>query len=473
MNQFVKRSIHFFAVSFFTLIILASCDKDMSVMLDNSATSNVGVTMTDTFTVNTSTVQLWDMPSAGTGRILVGKTAIPQAGTAKSTSYFRIGFSTIVNDIPETAVFDSLTLVLKPDQDAYYFGDTTETQTIHVHQLMEALAERTPTPRFPNEELPWYITQSASTTTIYSEQTFDYNPTSIGTLSFRPRPRSRDSLSTRLDDNIGQDFFNRIKTGDIQMSSYENFIAYFKGLVLVPDEDNTTIMGFTDEVQVRINYSYPGVDGHRQTGFKTLSIVEPWLQHNNIAHDRSGTAFEELSTRKELSTSATGGLTYVQAGTGVVAKISFPSLKEFLHTENMAINKAELIIETSSKANTMYPIPGNLVLFINDHNGVPRSVLPTSYAGQSSPQQAVFVPGQEMGQNGTYTFELMEYLQQLKSAEVYNNTSFYLTANPLVLQTSAGEQFAPNLFRTFNTALIASDDAKPKIKLRILYTKFR
>lgn len=466
MSHFLKRGITLFA-GLFTLILVMSCDKDMSVMLDNSATSNVGITVVDTFTVNTSTVQLWEIPSAGTGRILVGKATVPPTGAVKSTSYFRIGFSTMINDIPEEAVFDSLNLVLTPS--SYSFGDTTEVQTIHAHQLTEALATRTPAPRFPNEELPWHVTRYIPTASIFSEQTFDYDPTPIGTLSFRPHLQSLDSVSIRLDDHIGQDFFNRIKTGDMNLSSYENFREYFKGLVLVPDETNTVIMGFSDVLEVQINYTYPGIDGHERTESKTLSIVERGFQHNNIAYDRTGTAFEELSTRKELSTTTTGGLTYVQAGTGTVAKISFPSLKEFLHTENMAINKAELVIETSSRANTMYPIPSNLFLFTNDHHGVPRSILLNSYRDQSAAQQAIFVPGSEMGQNGTYTFDLMQHLQQLKSSEAYDNSSFYLTINPL----GTDENSPPSLFRTFNTALIALENAKPKIKLRILYTKFR
>lgn len=467
MSHFLKRGITLFAVSFFTLVIISSCDKDMSVMLDNSATSNVGVTMVDSFTVNTSTAQLWEMPSAGTGRILVGKATLPPTGAVKSNAYFRIGFSTMINDIPEAAVFDSLNLVLTPS--SYSFGDTTEMQTIYAHQLTEALATRTPTPRFPNEELPWHVTRYIPNASIFSEQTFDYNPTPIGTLSFRPHLQSLDSVSIRLDDNIGQDFFNRIRTGDIHLSSYESFREYFKGLVLVPDETNTAIIGFSDALQVQINYSYPGIDGHKKTGLKTLDIVERGFQHNNITYDRAGTAFEELSTRKELPTSTTDGLTYVQAGTGVVAKISFPSLKEFLHTENMAINKAELVIETSSGANTMYSIPRNLFLFTNDHNGVPRALLSNSYGDPSVAQYAGFVPGTEMGQNGTYTFDLMQYLQQLKSTEVYDNSSFYLTTNPLGTE----ENSPPDLLRTFNTALIALENAKPKIKLRILYTKFR
>jgi len=455
MNHFFKRSIHFFAVSFFTLIIVLSCDKDMSVMLDNSATSNVGVTMIDSFTVNTSTVQLSDMPSIYTGVVLVGKATVPYSGVIESSSYFRIGFSTLTNDIPEAATFDSLNLVLKPTYNRYYFGDTTIAQTIHVHQLTEALASKTPTPRYPNQPLPIYVTGAS----IFSDQTFAYNSSTIGTATFRPRIKSMDTLNIRLDDNIGQDFFDKVKKGDIRVTSNNNFQEYFKGLVLTPDGNNTTILGFSDTLQVKLNYSYYGTDGHKQIGFKELKIVDPNYQYNNIRTDRTGTAFESLSSTNALSTTATGGLTYVQAGSGTVAKISLPSLKEFLQNENMAINKAELVIETSSKTTGMYAIPSSLILFVADQDGVPISFLQNSYG--TGMQQAAFVAGREFGQNGTYTFNVMAYLQTLKTTTTYDNTSFYLSAASL------------DLFSTFNTAFIELENAKPKIKLNILYTKFR
>ncbi len=469
MNQFLRKSIHFFTILFFALIIVAACDKDMSVMLDNSATGNVGVTLADSFTVNTATVQLTNLPSAATGNILVGKATVPQSGSVKSTAYFRIGLVSATNDIPESAKFDSITLVLKPTSTSYSFGDTTKTQTIAVHQLTEVLAAKTATPLFPNQALPIYVTGN----TIFADQTFGYNSSPIGTASFRPRMRTMDSLNIRLADDIGQDFFTRIKTGDIQMTSYDNFKEYFKGLVLVPDEENTAIVAFNDTVEVRINYNYPAVDGHKRTGFTTLSIVEPGFQYNNMVADRTGTDFEELSAKKAIPTSSSGGLTYVQAGSGTVAKITFPTLKEFLQTENMAVSKAELVIETSSKANTMYPIPSNLVLLINDQDGVPRSILPSAYGSQGSAQQAIFVAGAEMGRNGTYTFNLLAYLQQLKSTQVYDNTSFYLSSYPVIAQTNSGGYIIPDLVKTFNTAFIASENSKPKIKLNILYTKFR
>ncbi|KGE14404.1 DUF4270 family protein [Sphingobacterium deserti] len=465
MNHLIKRSISFFALSIFLLIITGACDKDMSVMLDNSATSNVGVSLIDSFTINTSTVQLNNLPSAGRGTILVGKAADATYGEVKSTSYFRIGFSSFTNDIPENAAFDSLTLVLRPNSARYAFGDTTKIQKINVHQLNQTLETKTITGGIQNTAIPVYVAGAS----IFSDQTFDYNPTAIGSTTFSPHMRSLDTLSIRLSQPVGQDFFDLIRSNDVRVSSNENFTNYFRGLVLVPDENNTAVVGFrTDTVQVKVNYSFTGNDGFRRSASKIMTLVDGGLQFNNIAYDRTGTAFEGLSaTNRELRTSATGGLTYVQSGTGVVAKIEMPSLKEFLQDDNLSINKAELVIESSTPLNTMYPAPGNLMLYVADYNGIPVSALTVPYAQQAGAiQTASYVAGNQTGRNGTYTFDLIVYLKNLKSTTMYDNTSLYLSSVIPI-------QELMSTFSTVNTAFIATENAKPKIKLNILYTKFR
>lgn len=456
MNPFLKRSINYPVIALLLLVITAACDKDMSVMLDNSTTGDVGVSFVDSFTVNTSTVQLRDMPTAATGSILVGKAALPNSGSVSSTSYFQIGFSNFTNDIPQDAVFDSLNLVLKPHSSRYYFGDTTKIQEINVHQLSETLETKTITGGIQNQAIPVYVTGAS----LFSDQQFAYTPDALGTLQFNPRIRSIDTLDIRLNQTLGQNLFDLIKANDLRVSSNENFREYFKGLALVPGDDNTVAIAFNDTIQVKINYSYVGTDGFKRTGAKSLSIVDRNFQYNNIEYDRTGTAFETLSPDGGgLAASATGGLTYVQSGTGVVAKLQFPSLKEFLQDDNISVNRAELVVETSSPTNTMYGIPENLMLFVADHDGVPTSFLSTPYG--TGIQQASYIPGNQMGGNGSYRFNMIVYLKNLKSSTIYDNTSLYLSTG------------TPALFSTLNTAFIATENEKPKIKLNILYTKFR
>lgn len=455
MNQFLKRSITLLAISIFLFIFAGACDKDMNIMLDDSATSEVGVSFQDSFTVHTASTQLTDLPSAATGTVLIGKATLPQIGSVRATSYFRIGFPSFANDIPETAQFDSLNIILKPNARRYYFGDSTKTQTLYVHQLNEDLALKTLTTGLQNKALPIYVTGPS----LFTDQTFSYNSTPLGSKSFNPRIKTMDTLAIRLSDQVGQNLFGLIKTGDPRVSSNENFANYFKGLALVPDASNTVAIGFSDTVDVKINYSYVGNDGFKKTGAKVLSLMDPNYQYNQIGYDRTGTAFASLAPGKAVKTSATGGLTYVQAGTGVVAKLNIPSLKEFLQDENMSINKAELVIETSSTGEGMYAIPGSLMLFVANDDGVPTSFIASPYA--SGIQQAAYVMGSEVGHNGTYTFNMIVYLKNLKSSGLYDHTSLYLST------------VTPSLFNAFNTALIATENGNPSIKLNILYTKFK
>lgn len=457
MSHFCKRKFNIFALPFFILLVATACDKDMNVMLDNSIGDQVAVTTVDSFTVNTSTVQLDHMLSSNTGVLLVGKATVDKIGSVKSSSLFQIGFNEFTKTIPEAAEFESLTLVLRPNKARYYFGDTTKTQKISVHELTQSLELTTISSGIQNFALPAYVTGPA----LFSKQKHTYNSTPIGQIEFLPEVKSIDSLNITLDSQIGLDLFELIRNNDLKVSSNQNFREYFKGLALVPDDNNTVVLGLNDTLKVKVNYTYTGTDGFPKQDFKQLNIIDRSFQYNNIEQDRKGTAFEDLDlTEKGVNTVETAGLTYVQAGTGTVAKLSFPSLKEFIADEKMSVNKAELIIETSSPINSIYPLATSLMLFVADTDGVPTSVIEIPYAQQNI-QIASFVAGNDYGKNGTYRFNMINYLKKLKTSDIYEGTSLYLSAS------------SPGLFSSFNTAMIAVEDNKPSIKFNILYTKFK
>src|SRR5690606_31113228 len=218
---------------------------------------------------------------------------------------------------------------------------------------------------------PVYVTGA----TIFSDQEFGYDATALGTLAFNPRVNSGDTIRIPLDYAFGEDLFEKIQSGDPAVLSNDNFQRYLKGLVVVQDVDNTAILGLNDTVYVNLNYTYPGSDGFTKTGKKTITTGSSAYQYNNIAYDRSGTAFEALDRdNTELKSSSTNGDIFLQAGAGVVAKLEFTSLRQFLNEPNMAINKIELEIETTGYNYGVFPNPNALMLFIaNKHTVVPIS----------------------------------------------------------------------------------------------------
>ncbi len=455
MNQLFKRNITFFAVPLIILFLASACDKDMSVVLDNSATGDVGVSLLDTFSVTTATAQLDNLPSAA-GRILVGKATHDKTGSVKSTAYFRLGLISYAQDIPEAAVFDSINIRLPTAKPVYTVGDTTKNQTIRVHKLTEDLELKTLSGGIQNDALPFYVTGAA----LFTNQKFAYDPADIGSITFKPYMGMIDTLNVRLNQAIGQELFDLLKSGDQKTTSNENFYNYFKGLALVPDDNNTTVTRLTDTIDVKINYSYTGTDGTNKKGTKTLSIIDKAYQSTHIEYDRSETAFKELTPENSIPTSTTEGLTFIQGGTGVVAKLSFPSLKEFLLAEDISINKAELVIETvPTPISKLYPYADRASLFVADHRGVPVSFIGDAYG--SDIQVAPLIPGTQTGSNGKLVFNLIQYLQNVKLNESYSDTSLYLS-------TSMSQ-----VLSTFNTTYLATVKGKPQIKLNILYTKFK
>ncbi|TJZ62068.1 DUF4270 domain-containing protein [Sphingobacterium olei] len=455
MRQLLLFKYIFLTFSSLIIITLGSCDKDMSVSLGNT-NENFGITVVDSITVNASTFQMSNLPSAGTGTILVGKASQEEIGSAKSTSYFKLAFTNFTNDIPTDAVFDSINLVIKPKTNRYFYGDTTVAQKITVHRLTEALETKNISSTVNGNITPIFVTGA----TIFSDQKFDYDASPLGSLTFNPFVRSIDTLDIKLNSALGSEIFDMIVSNDLDVASNEAFQQYLKGLVIVPNDQNTVILGFSDTVTVNINYSYIGNDGFNKRGVKSITTGDRTFQFNNIEYDRTNTPFAALNTtNKEIKSSQTNGQVFLQAGTGAVAKLDIPALKEFMNEPNISINKAQLIVETTGEFFfNPFPNPSSVMLLIANDNGIPFSYVRTPFS--TSIQQVPYINGNSMGRNARYVFDLIEYINTVNNVESYN-TSLFLTSS------------TPNLFSTVNMALIATENNLPKIKLNIVYTKFK
>ncbi|MBL1410257.1 DUF4270 family protein [Sphingobacterium faecale] len=454
MRQLLRFRYLFFLSLLATTVSFISCDKDMSVSLDDS-NDNLGVVVLDSMTINTSTYQLMHLPSASTGSMLVGKSTQPESGSITSSSYFRVQLQTLINDIPSNAVFDSVNLVLRPSINKYFYGDTTKAQTIAVHRVMETIALKDITNSIDQYNTPIYVTGP----TIFNDQKFDFDATALGEKTFFPRINSLDSINIRLDQAFGQEIYDMVKANDYNVTSNESFQQYLKGLVLVPGNQNTAILGLNDTLQMNINYSYMGSDGFIKKGAKVITSSHKAFQYNNIEYDRTGTAYASInSIDRELKSSASNGEVLLHAGSGLVAKINIPSLNDFMHEEDLAINKVELIVETKGNNFGHYPVPNALMLLIANSNGVPISYVRTPFS--TTVQQATFIPGNDSGVNGRYIFNLIDYTKNINQSD-YRGTSLLLSVA------------SPALFGTVNNTIIATENGKPKIKLNIVYTKFK
>ncbi|MDM1293823.1 DUF4270 family protein [Sphingobacterium sp. N143] len=453
IKDFKRRSIQFL-LPLFTLAAFVGCNKDISLSLDNSRDETIGVVPIDTVSVKVSTYQLDNIPTSATGTMLVGKNSNAITGSVKSTAYMRLGVGTVSNSsIPDDAVLDSVTLVLTPNK--YYYGDTTQVQKVSVHRVLEDITQTQIDLTKPADERPVFVT----TASLFSKQKFEYEQSPLAELSFSPRVKSIDSLFFKFNNSISNELFTMIKNNDNRIQNSTSFQEYFKGLALVPDDNNTAMVGFKDTVYLQVHYSFLNNEGTKSVGKQYFSIDNKAFQYNQIESDRSGTKFAPMTlANPQISSKQTDGYAFLEGSTGVVAKIEFPTLLELVNNPSIAINKAELVIEAENGALATFTQPQSLVLMIANNSGNPVSLLTSPYG--TTTQQVPLVPGDDFGSNGKYTFNLIEYLAKIKTT-AYKNTSLYLS-----LPTSG-------LFSSGNRLILAKDnDNDPKIKLNILYTKF-
>lgn len=455
-------------------LFFVSCDKDMSISLKNENIDNLNLTSSDTLSAVVSTVLMPNIPTSGTGdtttRLLVGKVSQGPIGSVTSNAYFRLMPENVSNDIPKNAVYDSITLVLRPTFDKYTHGDTTKLQTIVAHRVTQTLEQTTLNNTMTGLPIPAYISGAS----IFGQQKFAYDANPLGSVTFMPHMNKRDSVSIRLADAWGAELFEKIRTADYIFNSTANFQEYFKGMVLVPASSNTAMIGFHNILSVKIHYSYNGDDGFKKSSAKTLQMGDRRFHYNNFVADRSGTAFASLSTTKEIPSAASNGVSYIQGGTGVVTKITFPGLAEFMQTQNIAINKAELIIEVASKDLGHYTAALKPMLWIATDN-IATGYVNTPFA--NAIQHGNYVVGNNTGRNGRYVFNMIQYIRSAND-ENAKDKSLFLSVSPQGEQINQGQQVPPliipsELYYSANTSILATENNKPKIKLNIVYTKFK
>ncbi len=456
-SDFMIKNIRFSLFTLFSLstaLFFTSCDKDMAISLKNDNIDNLNVTSVDTLAAVVSTIQLPNIPASGQGMLLVGKVAQPKIGSLEVNTYFRLVQASLTNDIPAGASFDSINLVIKPNLQRYTYGDTTKFQTIRAHRITENLETSTLGNSITGQPNPIYYPGA----TIFAHKSFSYDAEALGSVRFLPHMGKTDSLSIKLSNALGTDLFNKIKNADMTFNSVANFQEYFKGITLRTDDLNTAVVGFKDTLEVNINYSYLGSDGFKKTGSKSLNMGNKAYQYNQFLADRAGTAFATLTSQSTISTEDTDGLSFIQAGTGVGTKIDFPGLKAFMQQPGIAINRAELEIDIESSHLGFYtaaPIP---ILLIADDNNIPLNYVTVPFS--NTIQTGTYILGNNTGKPGKYRFNMIQYIRSSLTATSDKQS--------LILSLAS-----PALFNTANTSILATENNKPKIKLNIVYTKFK
>jgi Domain of unknown function (DUF4270) len=435
-----------FIIAIFFLIGTLSCEDPAGQIGAELLISeeNISTNFTDTVTVKSSTVLLDSNVSSGNDRLLVGRYTDPVFGTTLAKSFFQI---TNVDSIKanENSVLDSVVINLGYK---YFIGDTTKPQTITVHRVLEKIGQNT-------GSLTKRLLESLdSKNTYFINDKVSYDPMPLGSKTqFFARPiikkrtsentlDSMRSLTIRLDDNFGKELLSL--GGKKAGSGLVNFKEYFKGLSLLPSEnDNAAILGFEPNntpSSVKIKPSYLGLYYHTRDQKDTLKAFflvsfasNPSYNNrfNYIETDKSATALSKLTKPNDsIEPQGPNGEVFIQSSTGIATKIEFPSLKNLVKDGNIALNKVELLLQPKKLVESTPPTNSlNLILVDpNDKKRPLRTATGELAAIASENRQTAQIAFYNTEKN-EYVFNITNYIQNVVLGKIDNNGLFITATN--------------------------------------------
>ena len=321
-------------------------------------------------------------------------------------------------------VADSIVLYL--DYRSYY-GDTTTPQNISVYEIGKEI--------FPDS-------------TYYSSlNTANYDITSVLTnpLVYSPRPNDT-VLTIRLNDELAQKIASADPNNLIDNAA---FVAWFKGLYLKTDPINSNgAIIYFDLLSSRSKVTlYYHNDNNSDQKFDFL-INSNCARINLFSHDYSTATAITNSLNDSINQDS---LIYLQAMSGLMAKIKFPYISSYKDSTTLVIVKAELIIpvDYTDITITTFKQPVKLLLVAFNSEGkyefVPDYFLGDTYFGGTYDES-----------NHTYRFNISRYVQQLfDNSRVDYGLGLFVSDN----RVSA------------NRVILRSPSHSDKMKLSITYLK--
>lgn len=418
------------------LIGISACQKagfSYDNVVDNQQTDYI---LTDTLSVAMKTLQYDSVPTSGSGLLLVGTKSDPYLGAVTSGSYFQV-IQPAGAEIPANGSgFDSLRLILRPG--GYIAGDSLQPQSLQVYRVTQTI-------------------QFAKTFySLYNNSNFATESTPLGAFTGIIRPKTDKTVSIPLSNALGSQLFTMLRDKSPEVSAGPNFLDFFRGLKIVPGPGSAALMTFlaqdtslTMRLYYHINEIIPTA---KYVDFK-MNASE--LQFNQITASRTGTPLEKLQGAvKELPSSATGNMTFVQSLTGVGTRIDFPYLKNMSQLgQFFKIMKVVLTVYPAAGTfSGSSQIPARLALCEIDKNNTVTDTL--SYGSLTVDNQ--------YNENTYYSYDITTYCNTQLTADNNGARGLYLTT-----PGGAGRN-------SFDRLVINDQQVvKKKIKVQVYYLLYK
>ncbi len=383
-------------------VVLYSCEKPEDIGQNVVALpgEELNVHFTDTVTIQTHSYIIDSVPTTGTKSQVLGSINDPYFGSSVASLYTQLRLANNDLDFGTNPVCDSI--ILGIDYVGFY-GDTNAVQRLKVYRLDEDMY-------FDTSYYSNYTVAYQATPLFDDDIVFNLTD-SVFILGGKAKPHLRIPLNKSFGDEIVS------LSGQSELSNNEEFLKYLKGLYITTDKILNG--GGFAYVDLLSNYSRLTLYYHNDD---EDSLYEHFLINQNCAYFNNFNHFDYQDANQDfinqvINNDTTLGMTelYLQSMAGVRTYLDFPFIDNLKKENQLAIHKAELIVQVSDKSDTLsYPAPYKISVVGIDSKG--NNIFLTDYL-----EGAGFYGGAYKESGNQYVFNITHTIQQLllESKEIY------------------------------------------------------
>ncbi len=422
------------------LIIITACSKNDEYFTIGSdfLDSKTYMIMVDTFRVDLSTVKIDSLPSSAVDTLLIGNYRDDVFGRISCNSFFEFGIPSIV-DVENDDIYDSITLEL--NYTGYSYGDTLQPLIFSIHLLSEKLK----------------LYESGY---LYNTSEFNYIVTPLAECHLMPHPASCDStIELKLNNDFGKELFALMETNDDLINSESEFITHYKGLAIISDTmQNASIVAFeSSDADININIYSHRIGEELKKITHEFPLVNSEKQFTCITSNYINTPLKNIRIQREdIPSGKMENRAYVQGGVGLMTKVRFPTVKDFLLFQNSFIIKAELIIRPAAGSYQDYSLPEDVYLYHTDKDNNLGNILYNSDGTALSP---VFSFDELYNDQTYYLYDVTNFLNNELS------DSYFDPEHGLLVTLSNRDYLC-----SFDRIVFEDESTKPQ--LRIYYVTY-
>jgi hypothetical protein len=455
----------FFKIDLLTLLIglflFASCKSSNTIGLDVDPATAIEGTLVDSLTVDTKTVLDDPASTASLVRYPLGFITDPELGTTEASLALTVNIPSAAYSFGTNPTLDSAVLVLP--YSTQFYGDSTSTYSVDVHQLTTDISDQT---SFASNRAYGY-----NASTLVGNYTGILKPTTPMKITdvVSGAPDTLKAAVAQMRIKLDPNF---IKTAILEDTSILKnnafFSAGFKGLHVSINKERSTGPGgiafFTmSGTNSNLEIYYKKQNATSSSAKDSVDVNFPITTSSNPVAATVKHNYTEKVTTQLANPAVQYPVTYLQGLSGLRNKISFPHLSSFIKNlgGKIVINKAELVIDVSSGSdvNPFVPAP-RLALYTYDIAGVRANIRDN----QGSTTTTTY-GGTYDGTNKNYKFIVTSYLQDLIDGKSLDYGTY--------LSTSSSTEFDlnPPITSAARSVIGSFGNNTNKVRLNIYYTK--